>query len=263
MAEILHSVLFGGNSKRSTRHPRPAPIGPQSQKTKPTQPINGSVFFLPSGQKAGVEMLSVVLLLLAAHLPSLSAAPQLAEAGWNGRYSVQLDGADVFIDLGDKSSGSMSTKGLLSSGPPSTASAGPEGVVTEPVPEENEKEEVTTWSIAWYLTLLSAFIVFFVFIGLMEVFCRRRGRFSYCCGPDQANRGRVNPRLDSTSSSRLGDPTTAPPPPYELFKPPSYNTLFPSNISAQPEKMPESLVESPPADQLIYVINVHSGRGVS
>ncbi|KAG8237094.1 hypothetical protein J437_LFUL017372 [Ladona fulva] len=120
-------------------------------------------------------------------------------------------------------------------------------------PEGNsDAGNLNTWSVAWYLTLLGAFIIFFILIGLTEIFCRRRARES---------RWHTARRDGGQLACQAQLENVEPPPSYDLFKPPSYSTLFPPEVVKLPPKAQDG---SPPQHkQLVYVVSVHGGRGVS
>ncbi|XP_017781813.1 PREDICTED: uncharacterized protein LOC108566448 [Nicrophorus vespilloides] len=106
------------------------------------------------------------------------------------------------------------------------------------------------WSITWYVASFSGLIVFFVLISCSEWCCRKRSR-----SPTRAQN--IRTAAASLSSSQMTTQTnsfqeTTPPPAYDLFAPPSYDSL----AAAAAANSGNSSLEKSEYD--VYVVPVHA-----
>jgi hypothetical protein len=100
------------------------------------------------------------------------------------------------------------------------------------------KREVDPWSLVWYMASFGGLVTFFLVVSCSE-----------CCCSKRATR---TPRSVSTTRPVELPPEVTqwvdetPPPPYHLFAPPSYDTLFYGSVSEDKMKCE------------IYVVPVHN-----
>ncbi|KAF5283178.1 hypothetical protein FQR65_LT02690 [Abscondita terminalis] len=105
--------------------------------------------------------------------------------------------------------------------------------VDENSSNENEDSNFQPWSILWYIGSFGGLIAFFLVVSCSE----------WCC------RTRLRGRNSQTTSSNSPNPNDVPPPAYDLFAPPSYESLCRPNG----EK----------GEYDVYVVPVHTLRSIS
>lgn len=92
-----------------------------------------------------------------------------------------------------------------------------DSVNTTATPESDNKRVVDPWSLVWYMASFGGLVVFFLVVSCSECCCSKRAART---PPGTAPTSPV----DSTSEVTHWVEET-PPPPYDLFAPPSYDTL--------------------------------------
>ncbi|XP_023710865.1 uncharacterized protein LOC111866290 [Cryptotermes secundus] len=112
---------------------------------------------------------------------------------------------------------------------------------TTVTPDSGNKREVDPWSLLFYMASFGGFVAFFLVISCFE-----------CCCCKCASR---RPQNTSTDSPVEPLPTETqwvhetPPPPYHLFAPPSYDTLFYGSVRDDKHKCG------------VYVVPIHNDIG--
>lgn len=102
------------------------------------------------------------------------------------------------------------------------------------------RREVDPWSLLFYMASFGGFVAFFLVISCFECCCCK------CASRRQPNTSNDSP-VESlpTETQRVDE---SPPPPYHLFAPPSYDTLFYGSVSEDKNKCE------------VYVVPIHSDR---
>lgn len=98
-----------------------------------------------------------------------------------------------------------------------------------------ESAAFDSWSIVWYIASFGGLIAFFLIVSCSE----------WCCRRNRQNNGVQIPTLPSSSPTTSS--TETPPPSYELFAPPSYESLCYNNEKANYD---------------IFVVPVHAIRPI-
>ncbi|XP_021914765.1 uncharacterized protein LOC110827422 [Zootermopsis nevadensis] len=109
---------------------------------------------------------------------------------------------------------------------------------TTSVPGSENKREVDPRSLVWYMASFGGLVTFFLVVSCSECCCSKRTQRT----------------PNSTSSARPAEPPAevtqwlneTPPPPYHLFAPPSYETLFYESVGETKNKCE------------VYVVPIHS-----
>lgn len=124
--------------------------------------------------------------------------------------------------------------------------------------DENEIDEVfDSWSIVWYIASFSGLILFFLIVSCSEWCCRNRIR------RQQQQQQQQNPQTTQTATSSQTDmriiatrsqPEQQPPPSYDLFAPPSYDSLL-NTVGVTSVANGGEMKKS---DYEVYVVPVHT-----
>lgn len=83
----------------------------------------------------------------------------------------------------------------------------------------SDEETFDSWSVVWYIASFGGLIGFFLVVSCSEWCCRKHIR------ENQSSRRTPEPPSSRSASTH----TESPPPAYDLFAPPSYESLSPSS----------------------------------
>ncbi|XP_069686272.1 uncharacterized protein [Periplaneta americana] len=102
-------------------------------------------------------------------------------------------------------------------------------------PSDSGKREVDPWSLIWYMASFGGLVIFFLVVSCSECCCSKRTSPSAAAARSSDPPPEVTQWVDET-----------PPPPYDLFAPPSYDTLFYGTLAEGKDKCE------------VYVVPIHS-----